>query len=481
MIKLHRKAARVTPFVLATLVAAPSAYATDVEGVWPASLDLPRVFALFEHNGEVLSIDPNDDSAFIPIWAFLDTGASGILMGPQTRDLLQIPQAFASDGVTPVRFGDVGVAGTEFFDVSQTMTLKIADQHAHVVDPYVIDGDYSVFDTHVPAVRVQLGIPSTVEPPNPIDILRSTLDIIGMPAMRDRIVVMDPRPTNGVIPLIENPNAPIDDLDLEDIFIRTNVYEASDATAPIPATSHTVKMSYASFDAYTTTTPTGAQGPTLARNPFIGPSPVPNANGLFNDAPGVKLSYGGASTEASLLLDTGGSVSAIATHIADDLGITYDPANPLGSENPRLLGVPEEFQITTTIAGIGGELTIAGFFLEALLLRTEEGDLGNDLDPNHVRFLDAPVYVFDIALDENLTIDGILGMNFLSASTFFESDGTNFAFLAGRESPFSALVFNEPLGTLGLEVAPIPEPGAGALLLVGAVGVLARRRRGTHA
>ena len=473
---MGRLLSRATPFVLTGFLAPAAAHATDIENIWPASLDLPRVYALFEHQGTVLSIDPNDESAFIPIWAFLDTGASGILIGSQTRDLLQFPQAFSgSDPVEaePVKFGDIGVGGTELFDVSQTVTLKIAAQHT-TVDPYVTDGDYSVFSSHTANVRTQLGIPPVRESENPIDILRASLDVIGMPAMRNKVVVIDPTPTDKVLPLIFDPNAELEDLD---IFIHTSVYDAGDPSAPIPQTGRTVKMSYASFDGYTTISPAGAQGPTLARNPFIGPSPVPNADGLFNDAPGVKLTFGDEDATASLLLDTGGSVSAISQAIASQLGVTYDPNNPLGSAAPRLLGVPDDEQITTTIAGVGGELTVSGFFLSSLILRTEEGNVLDDDDPNHIRFLDAPVYVLDISLDDNLTLDGILGMNFLSASTLFESDGINFAFLAGRESPFSTLVFNEQLGTLGLELAQVPEPGAAGVLATTLAAMLLRRRR----
>lgn len=476
---LGRTVARATPFLLTGLAVTP-ALATDITGVWPASLDLPRVYALLEDGeGTVLSIDPNDESAFIPIWAFLDTGASGIVIGPQTRDLLQVPQAFHGANNDPIVFGDVGVGGTHFFDVSENLTLKVAPQHP-TVDPYVIDGDYTVFNSHTTGVRAQLGIPTTQDPPSPVQILLDTVDVIGMPAIRNKVMVMDPTPVNNVLPLIEDPNAPIDDI--EDIFIRTSLYDASDTNAPIPATSRTVKLSYAFYDQYTTITPAGAEGPLLWRNPMIGPSPVPNGDGMFNDAPGVKLAYGGNDATASLLLDTGGSVSAISTAIAQQLGVTYDPNNPFGSENPVLLGVPVDEQFTTSIAGIGGEITIAGFFLNSLLLRTEEGNLLDDLDPNHLRFLDAPVFVFDITLQDpdtlqTLTLDGILGMNFLSASTLFESDGTSFAFLAGRESPFSALVFDESAGELRLELAAIPEPGASALLCAGALGLLAKRRQ----
>jgi hypothetical protein len=457
---------------MVTVAPAAPTYATDIKDVWPAALDLPRVYAAFEYNGTVLSIDPNDPEAFIPAWCFLDTGASGVLVSSQTRDLLQMPQAFAPDGVTPVEFGDVGVGGQQLFDVSETLTVRIAPQHPSV-DPYVFDGNYEAFNSVTPNVRTHMGTPIITEPPNPIDILLSTLDVIGMPAMRGKVMVMDPRPTDKVIALITDPNADLDDLD---IFIHTSLHDANNAAAPIPQTSRTVKLSYASFDSFTTTTPAGSQGPTLARNPFVGPSPFPNADGQFNDAPPVKLKFGSNEATASLLLDTGGSVSALSQAIAAQLGVTYDPANPIGSDAPKLLGVPADEQIVTTLAGVGGEVKVAGFFLSSLLLRAQEGNLLDDLDEAHLRFLDAPVYIFDIKLSDTLTLDGILGMNFLSASTFVEGDGLDFAFLAGRESPFSAVVFNEANGTLGLEPVLVPEP-TGATLALGAIAGLVMRRR----
>jgi hypothetical protein len=167
-------------------------------------------------------------------------------------------------------------------------------------------------------------------------------------------------------------------------------------------------------------------------------------------------------------------VSALSQAIAAQLGVTYDPNNPIGSDAPKLLGVPADEQIVTSLAGVGGEVKVAGFFLSSLLLRAQEGNLLDDLDPAHLRFLDAPVYIFDIKLSDTLTLDGILGMNFLSASTFVEGDGVDFAFLAGRESPFSAVVFNESDGTLGLE--PTGAPGDANLdgkVDIGDLGLLA--------
>jgi hypothetical protein len=223
-----------------------------------------------------------------------------------------------------------------------------------------------------------------------------------------------------------------------------------------------VRLSYASFDAYTRVTPTGAPGATLAHNPFIGPNPLST---LPNPPPGISIIHNGQRATGSFLFDTGAVTSMISTALAMQMHVRYvagtaatdDPQlevfDPLHPSAPGTL-LPNQFQ--TTIGGIGGAIKVAGFFLDALVVPTMEGDGMNPDDPNHLRFLDAPVIVIDITLKNavtgaTFTLAGVLGMNYLVASLFV-SEAPPF-FGAFNPGPFAWVVFNEPAGVLGLTVS----------------------------
>lgn len=370
-------------------------------------------------------------------------------------------------------FGDVGVGGSEFFRVSETMTLRFA--------PYAAETDFLTYDPQVfnqslEEARVQIGTPP-IDNLDPIQIILQRLNVVGMPAMQGKVVVMDPKPVNAAVGFL---NGDIDLDDLAEITMRTHLYDkpAPDQNNPqIPQTDRTIKLAYGTFDAFTTTTPERAPGPTLAHNPFIGPAPSPEL-GTDQSAPPVEFTYNGRTTTGSLLLDTGASLSAISTRIAADLGLIVEET----ANGPVIHGLaPGQVQFTATVMGVGGQKTIPGFYLDEMLLRTIEGTAltGGDPDEMDINFVGAPVYILDIALPayegdpDPIILDGLLGMNFLVASTWFE----DMTFLDAAPSPWDMIVFDEVDGTLGLRLNPlIPEP-ATATVLVGLAGLLLRRRR----
>ena len=76
----------------------------NIDGVFEASLDLPRILFLLkaDPNGSALEYMGN----FEINWAFLDTGASGILLSRETIEYLEI-------SVDPTgQYTDVGIGGT---------------------------------------------------------------------------------------------------------------------------------------------------------------------------------------------------------------------------------------------------------------------------------------------------------------------------------------------------------------------------------
>jgi hypothetical protein len=166
------------------------------------------------------------------------------------------------------------------------------------------------------------------------------------------------------------------------------------------------------------------------------------------------MTYNGLEATGSFLLDTGAGASMISVNRLNALGLTLNDDNP---EDPYIREIPRDEQFTLDIGGIGGTKRVTGFFLSSMLLRTNEGNPANDNDPNHIRFIDAPVLVNDITVvnpdtGRQLTLDGIFGMNYLVATAFVTQGGPGGlpGFGALTPSPFDWAVFDEPNGLLGL-------------------------------
>ncbi|HUO10441.1 MAG TPA: hypothetical protein VM008_19205 [Phycisphaerae bacterium] len=453
--------------------------AIDLPGVLPAAADQPQINVDF-YLGNNTSPQMVQDTDFFgdPVTvyndeAYLDTGASGILFDPSTAQYFGIPNS-AFNGAT-VAYNDVGVAGTGNFTVSQPVRIATSN---HVFDPNsdifsVPQPDLSTYTAPSAPMYFQVG-PNNNDTSDEVDQIiagLNAIDVVGMPAMQGKVMVLDPKPVNNFNALDNwDFNSPI-----PDIFLRTYLYQpgtpytpnktASDGTADpgIPTTDHHIKLSYGSFDQFTTTTPTGAPGPTLAHNPFIGENPVDLFEGKPTaPVPGIKitLTTNGITqtSEGNWLLDTGAAASIISQHQAANLGVSYK-AGTFGTDTPDLVDstghdIPNQFQFQ--IQGVGGIETLAGFYLDSLLLRTMEGSAANDNDPHNLRFRGAPVLVGDITLTDpvsqmTLTLDGVFGMNFLIASLDPSGlDGLSIPPIATNY--FDWITFDEPNGILGLDV-----------------------------
>jgi hypothetical protein len=115
--------------------------------------------------------------------------------------------------------------------------------------------------------------------------------------------------------------------------------------------------------------------------------------------------------------------------------------------------VPNQFQLTVT--GVGGDATRNGFYLDSLFLPTIEGG-GRDGDPRNVRMLHVPVLVDDITVRDptanvNLTLDGVFGMNMMTATQSIPdaNDPFNFDFVRGA---FDYLAYDQVNSVLGLSL-----------------------------
>lgn len=460
--------------------------ALDLFNILQVSLDQPRINAMVSRTptGDPLLADIFG-TQFFNIQAYYDTGASGILLSNDTADLLGITRD--TFGGEPIVFADVGVAGSSYFNVSEQLYLRLA-KFADSADVDNLATFNEVYTQTFGPVRTQVG---PVPPPE--DPMLANLDVIGMPAMTGKVVVMDARPVLGVEQFellgtmktyVYDPGTPFD--------------AANDQTEPgIPQVHYRVPLSYVSFDRFTQVTPAGAPGPTLANNPFVGPNPFATSAPLGDaETPPVVITANSQNTSGSYLLDTGASLSFISLEQAGALGVTYVPET-FGTDNPILQGTTSP-QFKQTIGGVGGTTTLAGFYLDTLTLPTVEG--------TNMVFHDVPVLVGDITLQdpvtlEPYTIEGILGMNlFVSTADFIPT----FPFFLGlADGNFNWIVFDDINRTLGLNLVaaegaeflgpwrldefsqvgnqtPLPEPSA-ALGLIGLVMLAAQRRRASRA
>ncbi len=522
-------------FVAAVCFAWPiSAQAVDIiDVVQSAALDQPQInFMLSRQAGantsssalrssrldlDLASASGDIFGSIIPdsvnIQAYFDTGASGILIGQNSATTLGI--VLSKHNGQDVTFTDIGVAGTDTFGVSEELYIGLAN-----FTPSTNVDDVAGYQQRALPIRAQVGPirPTTDPSSDQIDQIIQALtgqefNVVGMPAMTGKVVVIDAQKVNKVGALLQsNPNA-LDELAtnpdltqltefLNNLSLRTYVYDPNtpfqensiDDNPGIPTSSHRVKLSYASFDQFTQVGPDGAAGPTLAHNPFIGPNPVLNSPG--DNTPKVKIGMGGQTVEGSFLLDTGAAVSMISTDLAQQLNVRYTldamGNSTKGTADAKLeifdpglnqyVPIADDKQFQLEVGGIGGQTKLAGFFLDSLTLRVmaENGGLLPEDSSEHLNFLGAPVLVHDITLhgntpDEDVTLDGILGMNFLVGSVNIAIDGLNIVAEGYSPGVFDWITFDEPNGILGLTM--VPEPGTWLLAASAVVGGWILRRR----
>jgi hypothetical protein len=422
-----------------------AARAVEIEGVQPAALDQPRVNLCLRRDakgkplaakgdqglGKLLQglggVGAGDAGEAINIHAFLDTGASGILISRTTATALGIRPATSRDG-KEVAFYDVGVGGGEAFGVSEPLYFALAANLGNG-GPDNADG----YGKPVGPVRAQIGKGGGL-----IEQMTGGLDVVGMPAMKGKVVVLNPKP-----------------VDTFGDTMRSDVLDPRADRGSIPKVDRHVQLSFASFERFTRTEPAGAPRPDLADNPFVGPSPVArggdkNARGGAGQVPPIVVTHKGESVSGSWLLDTGAAASMISVEAAKKLGVTYVEGTE-GTDRAKLSGVPDNEQFTFAIGGVGGQKTSAGFFLDTLTIPTRERD--------PIVYKRAPVLVTDITVEDprthqRVTLDGVLGMNYFVATANIKQAGLLPDINQLTVGAYEAIVFDQPGAVLGLKLKP---------------------------
>jgi hypothetical protein len=456
------------------MLASDRAQALDVDGVLPTSIGLPEANVVLRPSAVAVPYSGLDSFGFplTSLRLIYDTGASGVIVfeGPAQALALPIAQFLGNDVV----FTDVGVGGSTTFDVSDALHMSLGNFAQDPPNPYTADDDYPRQSADL---RLQLGPPGSAA----LFIADFTqLGVAGMPAMAGRVSVINPKLAEVSISELTPANT-----------IHTYVYDPAvppESGPGILTPDLHVELFMKSFDRFTQTAPAGATGPTLSANPFIGPDPLAALEGvspLPTTPPGITVSLGASQVTGTFLLDTGSQISSISSAMALTLGVRYwapgdpgyDPGTPATLVNDAD-GSLIANQFTVSISGIAGTTTIAGFDLDTLLVRTMEGDPLVDDDPNHLRFVSAPVFVHDIELMDPVTLDtftfdGILGTNYLFGSGDLSAlSGFDVPF---RPGPFEWLVldFDSSTPTLGLIVPKaVPLPLMLHLVIAGLIGLV---------
>jgi len=347
-----------------------------LENVYEAAIDLPRIYFMVQRSAGGPPLV--GEMGFQVHYAFLDTGASGILMSRESVQMMGCriePRA---------RFMDIGVGGQESFGVSEPLFLSVAGYHLQ--EPRNLRQYRSVG-------RGRFQIKQTMG-----RLMSSALDVIGMPAMVGRIVILDSGATNQLGHFAADIRAP--------------------GAAGIPAVHLGVKLRLHHFN--------NKQDPG-----HIPPLPVLAPNPVIDN---VVLRHQGQTSRATWLFDTGGTISLISTRQAQRLGL-LDAA---GQER-----VKPAFSLP--LGGIGDMTMISGYQIDRLVVPTVSG--------RNIVYVNARIGVHDITYTDPetktpRTLDGVFGSNFLCASArmagLLPSDTS--------ETLFDKVVIDFPRGLLGLRL-----------------------------
>jgi len=391
-----------------------------------------------------------------------------LVVSDATRDVLGIPRKDCPTGsINPceVVFEDVSVTGTSEFGVSSELFVhatSFGGDTTNIDDAAFFD---TLYNSVAGPVRTQLSPPTN-------DIFLSGLDVLGMPLIAGRTMVMDARPLNDA----ENLSTMV-----------TSLHISGDPIVGLPAPDRRIATSYGDFSRFTrtfardglnneTTLDAASFGPTLVHNPFIGPDPTGDSN-EGDPVPGITAIHNGATTTTSWLLDSGASASIVSEVLSAAHDVQYRAGHGPGSLEPQLERisdgtlVPNQFQ--QAVGGISGTLSIAGFSLDKVSVQTIEGD---SLD-----YLNVPVLVLDISVldpttQESITLDAVFGMNMLVASAEILGG------LPGdiHVGAYDFISFDEPSGVLSLVFnvdLDLPEPSSFSLVTTAFMLLLAASRR----
>lgn len=333
-----------------------------------AGIDQPRLYFLVS--------DPAADDAFVTWFdptaeavqpalftAFIDTGASGFaishlhISGEYDQPALGLSPATTGDFIGP--FTEVGIGGAEPGDVTRPLgiwvsNLPLGASEDVPLDSFVPFGDFNLW------ARRETGVGEVVSAGELGSASASPLNLVGMPVIRQRRLLLDVTP-------MQTPN----ELGVPNALVTALLAPG----AAEPATQATVPLILRDFIG--DTPPAGEVLLSHYANPLV---------------PGLTLTHGSVSVTGEWLLDTGAGSSFASFATAKAAGLI-----------PAHYATLAEFMADYTgpkvsVGGIGSSQDVPALTVDRLSMPTREGGV--------LVWENVTLLVLDVA-----GLDGIVGMN----------------------------------------------------------------------
>jgi hypothetical protein len=312
--------------------------------------------------------------------AFVDTGASGFVISHLlATGLYDVPSLNLSQDDYIGSYTEIGIGGTEEGKVSRPLGVHVLNGqryagHEDNLDEFVSYGDFNLW------VRQQEGMGEKIEIWG--FVLANPINIVGMPVIRQGIMIMDPTGMQG-----DEPE-----------YLATYIVPPG---SPLPP--HNITLPLYLNDFVGDTPPEGEVFPSHTSNPMI-----PGVT-VTHTAPGAGAS---SSTSGNWLFDTGASSSFLAFGHAQEIGLIpahYETLDAFVADHEQNGGK------VAVVGGIGTS-SVKVPIVNAHEIRISAKE-GFDIAWQNVDLL-----IKDIPELTELGLDGIFGMNLIMPSVTMDSN-----------------------------------------------------------
>ena len=365
-----------------------------IEGTLEATPGYLRVHVQLRDGKRVLSGEPAKFSAFKGLQdlsdlddmlnpggkreesftAFLDTGASGHVISRSTV------RRFDMEAVPGAVYHETGLHGPTPMDVSRPYAVALGSSNGTLID------ESDEFELIHPRATLLINREGASNPL--IELAMGEINIIGMPAIRQRVIEIDPSPmTEGA--------GDMDMSDLEDLMPGLELLSQMGNIGAGPA----IRLHGPTYRPKTVDLEVPLTYVNYARlkNPNDrGPMPALSENFVIKN---IELQQGDRRTQGDWLFDTGAPASMISKELASQLGLYNEQG--IAQRQP---------DFSLPLGGIGGAVQQApGYRIERLRIPAADGRI--------IEYRGAYVIVHDVSTEldngEHVTLDGIFGTNLL--------------------------------------------------------------------
>lgn len=434
-VSLRRYAIPCLALVLGLVLPAPAGDLILNDPAYPtigaSALDQPELDAVLADGGTVIT----DGGEPVIFDAFIDTGASSFVISYLQANGYNSPYILPEEAITSLGldgvpagefigvYTEIGVGGTELGDVTRQFAVRLLNGVPGTgtsanLDQFV---DYGLANLWVrqaagPGEKIWVleGVRELVDPFN----------IVGMPVIGQRVMVMDPTPLA--------------------IGDRMETYLLTHGHPDIPATNLTFDVRMQSYAP--TTPPPGEVLPTYADNPLIQHVSITHMTNSVEDM--------------EWLFDTGSGSTFVSFAVAQAAGLIPDTYATLEA---YLVDHIAAGGWTQPVGGIGPSVTAPLLTLDRISVLSQEGI--------NVVWENVDILVVDIP-----GLDAVFGMNLLMPAVTIDPADPLGWFDDITPGYFEAMVFDAQNEQLELFSSLVPEPAGVILLAVCGIAAFRRRR-----